>query len=196
VSIDRSEGWEASAAQFMAARTSIGQSLVRTWARNALPARGSIVDVGCGSGFPIAEALVEDQFQVFGIDASPTLIAEFRRNLPQAKAVCEAAQESAFFQRRFDAAVSIGFLFLLDQEDQSMVLRRVAEALVPGGRALFSAPLKRCDWEDSITGRRSRSLGDQEYEKLLNLYGLDLVTCHVDEGKNNYFEAVKRTKLS
>lgn len=152
------------------------------------------MDVGCGSGFPIAEALVEDQFQVFGIDASPTLIAEFRENLPQADAVCEAAQESAFFQRRFDGAVSIGFLFLLDREDQSKVLRRVAEALVPGGRVLFSAPLKPCEWKDSITGRRSRSLGEREYERLLNRDGLDLVTCHVDEGENNYFEAVKRAE--
>ncbi len=75
-----------------------------------------------------------------------------------------------------------------------MVLRRVAEALLPGGRALFSAPLEPCDWEDSITGRRSRSLGEREYERLLNLYGLDLVTCYVDEGENNYFEAVKRAK--
>lgn len=194
MSIDPSAGWEASAAQFVASRTSIGQSLVRTWARRALPARGAIVDVGCGSGFPIAEALVEDQFQVFGIDASPTLIAEFRQKLPQADAVCEAAQESAFFQRRFDGAVSIGFLFLLDREDQSIVLRRVAEALVPGGRVLFSAPLKPCEWEDSITGRRSRSLGEREYERLLNRDGLDLVTCHVDEGENNYFEAVKRAE--
>ena len=128
MSIDRSEGWDAAAAHFMAARTSIGTSLVRMWAQKTLPPGGSVVDVGCGSGFPIAVALSDDGFKIFGIDASPTLIAEFRRNLPCAEAVCEAAQDSEFFHRKFDAAISIGLLFLVDVEAQAKVIRRVSDS--------------------------------------------------------------------
>ncbi|MCT7376863.1 class I SAM-dependent methyltransferase [Chelativorans salis] len=189
--IDRSEGWDGVARQFMAARSAIGATLVRSWARNNLPPSSSIVDVGCGSGVPIAQALIEDGFTVFGIDASPTMIDAFRRRLPEAQSACEAVQDSVFFQRTFDAAVSIGLLFLLSPKDQLEVLHGVAKALRPGGRFLFSAPRETCDWQDMLTGRRSRSLGEEVYERLLEASGLCLVGCHVDEEKNNYYDAAK-----
>ena len=191
MNIDRSEGWDGVAEQFMAARSDIGATLVRSWARDNLPPSSSVVDVGCGSGVPIAQALIEDGFTVFGIDASPLLIAAFRRRFPDVQSACEAAQESVFFHDTFDAAVSVGLLFLLSADDQRKVFHRVANALRPGGYFLFSAPRETCEWQDVLTGRRSRSLGEQEYERLLEASGLCLVRCHVDEGENNYYDATK-----
>jgi 2-polyprenyl-3-methyl-5-hydroxy-6-metoxy-1,4-benzoquinol methylase len=175
----------------MTARSGIGAALVRAWARETLAHGAAIVDVGCGSGTPIAQALVEDGFEVSGIDASPTLIAAFRERFPDAPAACEAAQDSAFFGRSFDAAVAVGLLFLLAEDDQGEVLRRVAACLRPGGRFLFSAPREPCEWPDMLTGRRSVSLGAGAYERLLRASGLQLVGCRVDEGQNNYYEALK-----
>ncbi|WP_114393649.1 class I SAM-dependent methyltransferase [Oleisolibacter albus] len=189
--IDPSEGWDEAAGRFMSARSGIGTSLVRSWAQDHLPRRGCIVDVGCGSGVPIAQALIEDGFQVFGIDASPTLIAAFRSRFPTAPSACEPAQDSAFFHRTFDAALAVGLLFLLAEKDQRAVIRRVAKALGPGGRFLFSAPREICQWRDSLTGRRSRSLGVQEYKRALQASGLHLAGCRRDEGENNYYDAVK-----
>lgn len=191
VNTDPSQGWESVAERFMAVRSGIGASLVRAWARDHLPESGSVVDIGCGSGVPIAEALIEQGFGVSGIDASPSLIAAFRRRFPHAPAACEAAQDSAFFHRRFHGAVAVGLLFLLPEDDQRRVIGRVAGALEPGGRFLFSAPRERCEWRDLLTGRPSRSLGEEEYDRLLRASGLRLAGCHVDEGENHYFDAVK-----
>lgn len=191
MSIDRSEGWDGVAGQFMAVRSDIGARLVQSWAREHLPAAGAVVDVGCGSGVPIAQVLIDEGFEVFGIDASPVLVAAFRRRFPQAPCACEAAQDSEFFHRRFDAAVSVGLLFLLAGADQRDVVRRVARSLRPGGRFLFSAPREACQWQDLLTGRRSISLGADEYERLLQACGLQLVGYRVDEGENNYYDAVK-----
>lgn len=74
---DASNGWEAVAQEFMAARSTIGLGTVRAWART-LPAGGSILDLGAGSGVPLAAALIEDGFAVSAIDASPSLVAAFR----------------------------------------------------------------------------------------------------------------------
>jgi SAM-dependent methyltransferase len=191
MTVDRSEGWDDIAEQFMAARSGIGATLVRSWARDALSPSTAILDVGCGSGVPIAQALIEDGFTVFGVDASPQLIAAFRRRFPSMQAACEAAQDSMFFHRRFAAAISVGLLFLLDMDDQHRVLRGVAQALEPGGRFLFSAPREACEWRDVLTGRLSRSLGRQEYERLLDASGLRLLGCRFDEGENHYFDAVR-----
>lgn len=188
---DRSAGWEAVADQFMTIRMPVGAALVRSWARRHLAPSAAILDIGCGSGVPIARGLVEDGFQVAGIDASPSLIAAFRRNFPDMTAACEPAQDSAFFGRTFAGVVSIGVIFLLDEKDQRDLLRKIADALEPGGRLLFSAPREKCKWPDSLTSRTSTSLGAEAYARDLDTSGLRLTDCHVDEGGNNYFDAVK-----
>ena len=191
MAIDRSEGWDAVAERFMAARSDIGVTLVRGWARDTLPPSSAIVDIGCGSGVPIAQALIEDGFTVAGIDASPRLIGAFARRFPSAQHACEAAQDSRFFGRSFDAATAIGLLFLLSAEDQRAAITGVAKALRPGGRLLFSAPREACEWQDLLTGRRSGSLGEAGYARVLEESGLRLVGRYADEGANNYFEAIK-----
>lgn len=188
---DPSEGWDRIAERFMAARSGIGASLVRSWARDNLPKSGSVLDVGCGSGVPITQALIEEGFEVFGVDASPTLLAAFRSRFPEVQAVCEPAQDSTFFDRTFDAAVSVGLLFLVSEGHQRRIIHRVASSLRPGGRFLFSAPRERCEWQDLLTGRPSRSLGEREYERLLRASGLRLLGCQTDEGENNYFDAAR-----
>lgn len=190
--VDRSEGWDEIAERFVAARSDTGVTLVRSWARDNLQPASSIVDIGCGSGVPVAQTLIEDGFTVFGIDASAKLVDAFRHRFPNMPSACEAAQDSPFFSRTFDAAVAIGLLFLLSADDQRNLLNRVAKALRPAGRLLFSAPLQECEWQDMLTRRRSRSLGQQEYDRLLGSAGLRLLGCHADEGGNNYYDAIKR----
>lgn len=189
--MDASEGWEAIAGDFLAARTDIGAALVAGWARANLSPGATILDIGCGSGAPVAQALVDAGFAVAGVDPSPTLIAAFRQRFPDAPAACEPAQTSPFFHRRFDAAVAIGLLFLLTPDDQQIVLRRMADALEPCGRLLFTAPRQPCAWADSLTGRPSRSLGQEAYAALLMTAGFRLLEGLRDEGANHYYHAIK-----
>lgn len=149
--------------------------------------------MGCGSGVPIARALIDDGFTVFGIDASPRLLRAFARQFPAMPCACEAAQDSRFFGRRFDGAIAIGLLFLLDADQQWQVLEKTAAALHPGGRLLFSAPLQACTWNDSLTGRCSQSLGAPAYARMLAAFGLHLVRHLEDEGANTYYDAVKQS---
>jgi SAM-dependent methyltransferase len=48
-----------------------------------LPLGASMLDIGCGSGEPIAKYLIDQGFAVDGVDASPTLIALCREHFPQ-----------------------------------------------------------------------------------------------------------------
>ncbi|MET3710285.1 SAM-dependent methyltransferase [Sphingomonas trueperi] len=185
---DASAGWDSVADQFAALRSNIGTDIVLHWSRQ-LPRGGAVLDIGCGTGVPIGTCLAAQGFALFGIDPAPRMIAAFRRILPDATAACEPAETSRFFDRRFDGVVAIGMLFLLPEAAQAAVITRVGRALHPGGRFLFSAPRERCDWEDSLTGRRSRSLGEGAYGALLDAAGLKMVACHRDEGCNDYFDA-------
>ncbi len=188
---DHSEGWEAISDQFIAIRSQVGTALVRGWAKDRLPQSAAILDIGCGSGMPIAQALVDDGFSVWGVDASPSLISAYRLNLPDMPAVCEPVQDSSFFDRTFLGVISIGVIFLLCVGDQRKLLTNVANVLEPRGRFLFSAPHEVCRWNDTLTGRASMSLGADAYAAHLTGVGLRLDGCRSDEGGNNYYEAFK-----
>lgn len=188
---DPSNGYEAVASEFMRLRQQIGATTVRTWSRT-LPAAASILDVGCGSGVPISEALMNDGFTVFGVDASPTLVTAFRSRFPSAPVACEPVEASRFFDRQFDGVVAVGLMFLLPAEAQERLVRKVAAALNVGGRFLFTAPAQGCTWTDVLTGRRSVSLGIEAYTAMLKASGISLTGEYVDEGENHYYDACKR----
>lgn len=115
---DESHGYERVAEEFMRTRRpSIGPAVVRRWA-GALPAGASILDLGCGSGIPISEALLEEGFSLYGVDASETLIARFRERFPGVPAECGPVEESLFFSRLFDGVVAWGLMFLLPADTQ------------------------------------------------------------------------------
>jgi len=108
---DRSNGYEGISEEFISGRTrsSIGAATVRQWAK-AIPPGSDVLDLGCGHGAPISEALVDEGLNVYGVDASPSMIAAFRARFPQAPAECEAVEDSQFFGRKFDGVVAWGLV--------------------------------------------------------------------------------------
>ena len=195
--MDRSNGYEAVSEEFLARRgssgtrsTAIGVKEVRKWAKT-LPRGSSVIDLGCGPGFPITVVLVEEGLQVFGVDAAPSFVAAFQRNLPGTPIICESVLESRLFDRTFDAVLSIGLMFLLTAEEQHRLIQRFAEILVPGGRLLFTSTAKPAVWNDAMTGLESISLGAEEYRKLLGAAGISVVEEFEDVGESHYFDGFK-----
>jgi SAM-dependent methyltransferase len=194
--MDRSNGYEKVSAEFLARggsgrSTSIGVNAVQKWART-LPRGGTVIDLGCGPGLPLTEVLVAEGLTAFGIDAAPSFVEAFRRNLPNTPVACEAVQDSRFFDRTFDAVLAWGLMFLLSAEDQHRLIQRIGGILVPGGRLLFTSPAKQLVWNDAMTGLESRSLGAEEYRRQLLAVGVTISNEFEDEGQNHYFDAFKK----
>jgi len=194
---DSSNGYESISAEWLATRgngrtrtNAIGVKEVRRWAKT-LPPQSSVIDLGCGPGFPITAVLIEEGLEVFGVDAAPSLVAAFQQNLPGTPVVCESVLQSSFFNRKFDAVLSIGLIFLLRADEQRRLIQRFADALVPGGHLLFTAPAEPGIWTDVMTGLQSTSLGAEEYRSQLAAVGLSVTAEYEDEGQNHYFSAFK-----
>jgi SAM-dependent methyltransferase len=188
--LDKSNGYEEIALTFISGRgqnhSGVGASVVADWSQ-MLSAGATILDLGCGTGRPISQALIERGFKVYGVDASPTMVAAFRANFPHVPVECGAVQDSDFFGQTFDGVVAWGLLFLLDVEVQCRLIGKVAGVLRGGGRLLFTAPRRSCSWRDAMTGRISISLGEEAYRKALEAEGMSLVGTHCDEGENHYY---------
>lgn len=103
-----------------------------------LPAAAKILDVGCGSGWPIGAALLERGFQLTGVDASPGLIAHAQTTLP--KGVWSVADmRDALPPGPFDGVLAWHSLFHLSPDDQKKVLPKLAACVAEGGRLMFTS---------------------------------------------------------
>lgn len=192
---DRSNGYEEIAPAFIAGRGSdrneTGVSVVSDWSR-ALPPAATVLDLGCGTGVPISQALIERGFRVYGVDASPKMIAAFRSRFPTVPLQCAAVEDSDFFGRIFDGVAAWGLLFLLAPPVQHQLMTKVAAALRSGGRFLFTAPRQNCSWADLLTGRTSISLGYNAYRDALAAAGMPLIGTCLDDADNHYYFAEKK----
>jgi cyclopropane fatty-acyl-phospholipid synthase-like methyltransferase len=187
---DKSNGYEEVASEFIAGRGSdrleTGGSVVADWSQT-LPSGATVLDLGCGTGVPISQALIDRGFNVYGVDASPTMVAAFRARFSHAPVECAAVEESHFFGRTFDGVVAWGLFLLLDSEVQRRLIAKVATVLPIGGRFLFTAPSQICSWADLMTGRTSISLGYEAYRHTLESQAMSLLETRYDEAKNHYY---------
>ena len=191
---DKSNGYEEIAAIFISGRgrnhSGVGASVVAEWSQ-MLPSGATVLDLGCGIGVPISQALIDRGFNVFGVDASPKMVAAFRAIFPTVPVECAAVEDSDFFGRTFDGVVAWGLFFLLNVEVQRRLIAKIASVLRSAGRFLFTAPSQSCSWRDALTGRTSISLGYEAYRKALEAEGMSLVGTQLDEGENHYYFAQK-----
>lgn len=183
-----SSSYQDYAQEFMQRRncSEIGVATVLSWSASLSP-NSHILDLGCGSGKPIGTALAERGFMMYGIDASDTLISAYRIHLPQAQCICEDLGTSSFFDRQFNGVIAIGLLFLLPEHAQIELIEKVAKALQPNGRFLFTAPIEVHQWQDVLTGTNSVSLGRDAYLQIGQMCGLELEGEWFDEGENHYY---------
>lgn len=188
---DLSNGYDAASEAFVAKRSpTIGVATVRRWARS-LPPATTVLDVGCGDGVPVTRTLIEEGLIVSAVDASPGMVAAFRRNFPTTPVTCRTAESLSGVNCQFGAAVAWGLMFLLTPGAQEAVIRNIGDLLERGGRFLFTSPRSAHTWTDVLTGRESVSLGESEYRLALAAAGMKLMTEYDDEGCNHYFEAAK-----
>ena len=188
--MDSAKAYEARAHEFLRGRDQslIGTVVVDQWTRT-LRKGADVIELGCGGGYPITRVLEAAGLQLWAVDSSPTLVAEFRSRFPTIPVQCARVQESDFFDRMYEGAIAIGLIFLLPESEQTALIERISEILVPGGRFLFMAPIEKGGWIDMNTGLECQSLGRASYETCLKEAGFRVLATFIDKGGNNYYDA-------
>ncbi|MEQ1871864.1 MAG: class I SAM-dependent methyltransferase [Vicinamibacterales bacterium] len=162
-----------------------------------LPAGARVLDIGCGNGKPITEALLTADVRVVGMDSATTMLARFRLNVPAAPAVRAVAQTLPFVDERFEGAIAWGVMFHLPQAEEVKVIASVARVLRPGGSFLFTAGDVADDSGDHVgimngVSFRYYSFTMDSYRRLLADHGFHVVGFHKDAGNNGHYLAAKR----
>ena len=147
-----------------------------------LPPGGSILDLGCGSGEPIARHLIESGYRVTGIDSSPSLIAMCRERFPDHEWLV-ADMRQLDLGRRFDAVLAWHSFFHLHIDDQRAMFPRFAAHVAPGAVLMFSSGPMHGEAYGEWQGERlyHASLAPEEYRSLLLANGFDVLSFRAGE---------------
>jgi len=97
-----------------------------------------ILDLGCGTGQPIAQYLVQNNFRVVGVDQSTSMLEIARRMVPEAELIhadmCEVNLDD-----EFAAAICWDSIFHVGRSQHQAIFRKLSNLLAPGGWLLLSA---------------------------------------------------------
>lgn len=147
----------------------------------ALPAGATVLDLGCGSGSPVAKYMAERGLHVTGVDSSPTLISLCRERLPDHEWLV-GDMRSLQLLHRFDGLLVWDSFFHLTPDDQRQMFEVFARHAAPSAVLMFnSGPT--CG--ESVGIYRGdplyhASLNPDEYRALLGQIGFEVV-AHVVE---------------
>ncbi len=128
------------AAEFSALRTTLQpkeEEYLSLLVENAPP--GSLIlDLGCGTGQPMAAHLAERGYDIVGVDGSAAMLELARTALPEYRWIHER-MESVDFAEKFEAIICWDALFHLPRHEHEPVLRKMHRWLVTGGRMMVSS---------------------------------------------------------
>lgn len=133
-----------------------------------LPDGAHVLDLGCGSGRPVAAHMISRGFRVTGIDSSPSLIALCRERFPDHEWQV-ADMRSVDLGRRFDAILAWNSFFHLHFDDQRGMFPRFADHAAPGAVLMFTSGPQHGEAIGEWQGEPlyHASLSQEEYRALL-----------------------------
>jgi SAM-dependent methyltransferase len=170
--------YDENAAAWAALRSGSGE-LEAAWLQRLaalLKPGAEILDIGCGSGEPLARDLISAGFAVTGIDSSPSLIAICRERFPDQKWIV-GDMRALELGARFDGAIAWHSLFHLSPDDQRGMFARLAAHLREGGVLMFTSGddegVRVGEWQGEPLYHAS--LSQEEYRSLLEAAGFEVL---------------------
>ncbi|MDJ0623700.1 MAG: class I SAM-dependent methyltransferase [Desulfocapsaceae bacterium] len=145
-----------------------------------LPPEGEVLDVGCGSGVPIAQYLLEKNFQVTGVDAAPAMVNISASRFPQGKWIVMDIR-SLSLSHRFDGIVGWDSFFHLAPAEQRAALEVFCRHLKQNGALLLTIGHKAGEVLGMVDGQQvyHASLDPTEYDEILSSAGFAKITLEL-----------------
>jgi SAM-dependent methyltransferase len=147
-----------------------------------LPEGGSVLDLGCGAGEPMARYLIEHGFDVTGVDSSPTMISLCRERFPEHRWLV-ADMRSLALSRTFQGVLAWDSFFHLSFDDQRRMFPVFAAHAAPGAPLMFTSGPRHGEAIGSYQGEAlyHASLDPAEYRALLAANGFSEIAYTAED---------------
>jgi SAM-dependent methyltransferase len=142
----------------------------------------SVLDLGCGPGFPVAAHLQAHGLKVTGVDSSPTMISLCRQHLPDQEWIV-GDMRNVSLDRRFGGILSWDSFFHLDHEHQRRMFAVFAAHASPGAMLMFNTGPQHGEAIGDYRGDPlyHASLAPEEYQSLINQSGFETIDHVVED---------------
>lgn len=163
---------------------------------SGLPAGAEVLDLGCGSGEPLARFFIERGCRLTGVDAAPAMLRLCRERFPHASWI-EQDMRSLDLGRRFDAIIAWDSFFHLDADDQRGMFAIFGRHMAPGGYLLFTSGPRAGIAIGDMYGHElfHASLDADEYTRLLRGQGFEVILHRIEDphcGRHTIWLAQRR----
>jgi SAM-dependent methyltransferase len=147
-----------------------------------LPTGGTVLDLGCGPGKPMASYLLAQGFDVCGVDSSPTMISLCRTSFPDRQWIV-ADMRTLALQRRFDGIVAWDSFFHLAHDDQRRMFPIFCAHAAAGAPLLFTSGPRHGEAVGKLRGEPlyHASLDPDEYRALLAVNDFAVVAERMED---------------
>ncbi|OTG64720.1 class I SAM-dependent DNA methyltransferase [Acinetobacter silvestris] len=141
-----------------------------------IPAHSQILDLGCGSGKPIAQYFIEQGHSVTGVDSSDVMIAMAKAKFPQ-QTWLHADMRQLHLEQKFQGILAWDSFFHLTPNDQRNMFASFAKYAEQGTVLMFTSGPSYGEVIGDMFGDAlyHASLAAQEYRTLLTQYGFQVV---------------------
>ena len=147
-----------------------------------IPANGTVLDLGCGTGKPILEYLLSKNLEVTAVDASAPMLDIAKANFPATEFILQDMR-LLDLAKRFDAIIAWHSFFHLPASDQPGMFEVFEKHINPNGILLFtSGPAHGEAW--GMNGGENlfhASLAPDEYEALLQKHHFNVLKFVVED---------------
>lgn len=158
-------------------RSSFSEKKYMDWASSHLQYNSQILDLGCGSGYPIADYFIKNKMQVTGVDGAQAMIEIAQKDYPLAQWKV-ADMRTLNLQKKFDAIISWDSFFHLNFEEQAQMFPIFKNHLNVHGLLIFTSGPQRGEAIGDMNGHAlyHSSLDENEYRELLLQNGFEVVS--------------------
>jgi ubiquinone/menaquinone biosynthesis C-methylase UbiE len=147
-----------------------------------IPAGGNILDLGCGSGRPIAQYFLQKGYRVKGIDGSVAMVDMAKKYVPEIEPEVQDMR-NLVLKAKFNGILMWHSSFHLPAEDQRRLIAKLPDFLNAQGRLMFtSGPHCAESWGDN-NGEQlyHASLSQEEYREILTDAGFKVLSLDVSD---------------
>ena len=146
-----------------------------------MPAGSSVLDLGCGSGEPMARHLIMNGYAVTGVDAAPAMVALCRARFPDQRWI-EGDMRQLALLGQFGGVLAWHSFFHLPHADQRAMFAQLERHAAPGAALMFTSGPEHGEAIGEFEGKElyHASLAPEEYRALLTTHGFHVIH-HVAE---------------
>ncbi|MEZ0223628.1 MAG: class I SAM-dependent methyltransferase [Alphaproteobacteria bacterium] len=159
---------------------------------------GSVLDLGCGSGEPLAKYFIDHGFSVTGIDIAAKMIAICNERFPAQEWMVGDIRDF-HLNRTFDVILAFDSFFHIAPDAQRKMFPLFRDHAADGALLMFTSGPKEGEVYGTMEGIDfyHASLDTEEYRTLLNSHGFEVLVHKIEDpavGERTVWLAQKTTK--